>query len=183
MIQALPPRRPASTASSRPSSLSLDLDTDGDGIPDSWMFSTSGILLGWPATGRGHRTMRTAMACRIGRSIWPGLVRSIRRAASNCIPRCGPGTGRPQIGFTAMPGIGYTLQYSDNVTPGIWQKLTDVPADRDIRIITLNDVGAASAPIRLSPSGHTDPALIVVWQSLSKNNCRERPDSADSASI
>ena len=58
------------------------------------------------------------------------------------------GTGRPQISFTAMPGIGYTLQYSDNVTSGIWHKLNDVSADSASRIITLNDPGAASAPSR-----------------------------------
>jgi len=70
------------------------------------------------------------------------------------------GTGRPQITFTAMPGIGYTLQYSDNVTSGIWHKLNDLPADLATRIITLND--PAPRPRR---AGSTE------WSHRSSLNC------------
>ena len=89
------------------------------------------------------------MACRICRSIWLGLDPLDSQSSLKLhIQGVDPGTGRPQVGFTAMPGIGYTLQYADNVTSGIWHKLNNVPADPSVRIITLNDPGAASAPSR-----------------------------------
>ena len=59
-----------------------------------------------------------------------------------------PGTGRPQLSFTAVAGIDYTLEYSDNLSAGLWHKLTDVPADPTTRMVTLSDPGAASAPTR-----------------------------------
>ena len=31
--------------------------------------------------------------------------------------------------YGGMPGIDYTLQYSDNLGLGVWHKLSDVPAD------------------------------------------------------
>jgi len=57
-------------------------------------------------------------------------------------------TARPQFSFAAMPGIGYTLQYSDSLASGIWQKLRDEPAGDSIRTITLSDPSATDASTR-----------------------------------
>jgi hypothetical protein len=57
-------------------------------------------------------------------------------------------TGRPQFSFTAMPGIGYTLQYSDKLVSGNWQKLRDEPVGDSIRTVTLFDPSATNASTR-----------------------------------
>src|SRR5436305_472329 len=59
-----------------------------------------------------------------------------------------PATGRPQIAFTAVAGIGYTLQFSDNLASGVWTKLRDFPEDPTTRTVIVNDPGAASSRSR-----------------------------------
>jgi hypothetical protein len=59
-----------------------------------------------------------------------------------------PTTGRPQLSFTAIAGIEYTLQYSDQLGASQWHKLIDVIADPTTRIVTLNDPAAPAAPAR-----------------------------------
>jgi hypothetical protein len=57
-------------------------------------------------------------------------------------------TGRPQFSFEAMPGIGYTIQFSDSLTSGVWQKLRDEGAGDSIRTVTLTDPSASNAASR-----------------------------------
>jgi hypothetical protein len=57
-------------------------------------------------------------------------------------------TGLPQFSFTAMPGISYTIQYSDSVISGSWQKLRDEPAADSIRTVILNDPNVTNATAR-----------------------------------
>jgi hypothetical protein len=128
---------------------SLNLDTDGDGIPDSWMIQHFGHPTGLAsdhsraqddADGDGMSNLQEYLGGTDPLDPQSNLKLRVQGVDL--------GTGRPQINFTAMPGIGYTLQYSDNVASGIWHKLNDVPADLASRIITLNDPGAPSAPTR-----------------------------------
>ena len=127
----------------------LDQDSDGDGIPDSWMMQQ----FGHPTGLASDRSRAQDDADVDGMSnLQEYLAGTGPLDMQSClklhVQGVDPGTGRPQFSFTAMPGIGYTLLYADNVTSGIWHKLSDVPADLATRIITLNDPGAASVPIR-----------------------------------
>ena len=128
----------------------LNLDTDGDGIPDAWMLQHFGHPTGLASDRSRAQDDADAdgMSNRQEHVAGTGPLDS-QSALKMRIQGVDSVTGWPQIGFTAMPGIGYTLQYADTLTPGIWQKLTHVPAAATMRIITLNDVGAASVPIRL----------------------------------
>src|SRR5437879_5768768 len=74
-----------------------------------------------------------------------------------------PATGRPQLAFVAVAGIGYTLQYSENLASGVWTKLRDFPEDPTTRIVLVNDPGAARSPARfyrlvtpIQPTTNTD---------------------------
>ncbi len=127
----------------------LDYDSDGDGIPDTWMTQHFGHPTGLAsdrsraqddADGEGMSNSQEYLA-----GTDPLDPQSSLKLLVQGVD---PGTGRPQIFFTAMPGIGYTLQYADNVTSGIWRKINDVPAAPATRIIALNDPGAPSAPTR-----------------------------------
>ena len=42
-------------------------------------------------------------------------------------------SGEIQIQFAAQANKSYTIQYSDSLQPGSWQKLTDVPAEPELR--------------------------------------------------
>ena len=75
-----------------------------------------------------------------------------------------PVTGRPQFAFTAMAGVGYTLLYSDSLTPPVWRKLVDVPVDVTARVFLVEMiphrqacrcVSIALSP-RFNPSGDPD---------------------------
>ena len=124
------------------------VDTDGDGIPDSWMMQHFGHPTGLSidrsraqddADGDGMTNFQEYLA-----GTDPLDPQSCLRVVAQRIA----GTGQPQFSFTAVAGIDYTLQYCDHLGSGLWLKLNDVPADPTMRIVTLNDPGAASAPTR-----------------------------------
>lgn len=126
-----------------------DPDSDGDGIPDSWMLQIFGHPTGLAsdhsraqddADGDGMTNLQEYRAGTDPLDAQSSLKLQLQGMDS--------ATGRPQFSFTAMPGIGYTLQYSDNLTSGIWQKLRDEPAGDSIRTVVLSDPGAATAPTR-----------------------------------
>jgi hypothetical protein len=132
-----------------PIQLYLDGDTDGDGIPDSWMIQH----FGHPTGLASDRSRAQDDADADGMSNWQEYLAGTDPLDSQSALRLHiQGAvfvpGWPQISFAAMPGVGYTLQYSDDLTSGIWHKLTDVPAEATMRNITLNDFGAASVPVR-----------------------------------
>jgi hypothetical protein len=127
----------------------LNDDSDGDGIPDYWMMQQFGHATGLAsdrsraqddADGEGMSNLQEYLASTDPLDVQSCLKLRVHGADN--------ATGRPQISFTAMPGISYTLQYADNVIAGLWHKLNDVPAGSATRIIMLNDPGAAAMPIR-----------------------------------
>jgi hypothetical protein len=127
----------------------LDLDTDADGIPDSWMIQQFGHATGL-ASDRSRAQDDADADGMSNRQEY--LAGTGPLDAQSCLrldaQHVGSGVGRPQLSFTAMPEIDYTVQYADDVTSGIWHKLADVPADLTTRIIKLIDPGARSVPVR-----------------------------------
>jgi Immunoglobulin domain len=141
---------PAGVVASQPATLTVvGVDSDGDGVPDSWMAQKFGHPTGLAsdrsqaqddADGDGMSNLHEYLA---GTDpLDPQSSLKLR------VQSVDPETGRPQFSFTAVAGIDYTLQYSDNLGSGVWHKLNDVPADPTTRIVTLNDPDAASAPTR-----------------------------------
>jgi hypothetical protein len=137
-------------AASQPATLMVSgVDSDSDGLPDSWMMQNFGHDAGLASDhsraqddpdGDGMSNLQEYLA---GTDpLDPQSSLKLRVQGVN------PGTGQPQFSFTAVAGIDYTLQYCDNLGSGLWHKLTDLPADPTTRIVTLNDSGATSAPTR-----------------------------------
>jgi hypothetical protein len=128
----------------------IGADSDGDGIPDSWMMQYFGHPTGLAsdhsraqddADGDGMTNLQEYLA---GTDpLDPQSSLKLRTQGRN------PVTGRPQLAFTAVAGLGYTLQYSENLGSGIWTKLRDYPQDPTTRTILVSDPGAANSPARL----------------------------------
>lgn len=127
----------------------IGLDSDGDGIPDSWMLQYFGHPTGLAsdhsraqddADGDGMTNLQEYLAGT--NPLDPQSSLKLRAQTVN------PATGRPQFAFTAVAGVGYTLQYSDNLASRIWTKLRDYPADPTTRTVIVNDPGAANSPAR-----------------------------------
>ena len=132
-----------------PMQSSSNADSDGDGIPDSWMLQHFGHLMGLAsdnsraqddADGDGMTNLQEYLA---GTDpLDPQSVLKLRVLDSD------PTTGRPQFEFTAMGGIGYTLLYSDTLTPPVWRKLVDVPVDVTTRAFLVDDPASTGVPMR-----------------------------------
>jgi hypothetical protein len=142
----------------------IGIDSDGDGIPDSWMLQYFGHPTGLAsdhsragddADGDGMTNLQEYLAGT--NPLDPQSSLRLRTQGIN------PSTGRPQLSFTAVAGVGYTLQFSDNLASGIWTKLRDFPEDPTTRTVLVNDPGAASSRSRfyrlvtpIQPSSNTD---------------------------
>jgi hypothetical protein len=126
-----------------------DPDSDGDGIPDSWMLQIFGHPTGLAADHSRAQDdadgdgMTNLQEYRVGTD--PLDAQSCLKLQFQGIDST---TGRPQFSFEAMPGIGYTIQYSDSLTSGTWQKLRDESAGDSIRTVTLTDPSATNASSR-----------------------------------
>jgi CotH protein/lamin tail-like protein/chitobiase/beta-hexosaminidase-like protein/K319-like protein/Fn3 domain-containing protein len=53
-----------------------------------------------------------------------------------------------RIGFTAVAGQSYTVQYCDSLTGGIWIRLTDLPASGSTQIVEVTDNGMSALTTR-----------------------------------
>jgi hypothetical protein len=127
----------------------LDLDTDGDGIPDAWMIQHFGhpTSLASDRSRAGDDADADGMSNRQEYLAGTGPLDS-QSNLKLYIQGPDSGTGWPQVSFVAMQNVSYTLQYADSLTFGPWHKLTDVPAAPTTRLIRLNDFGAASVTVR-----------------------------------
>jgi hypothetical protein len=54
------------------------------------------------------------------------------------------GGENPIVRFNAQPGRGYTVQFSDSMDPGSWQKLADVAPQAVAGEIAVSDPGGAA---------------------------------------
>jgi len=149
MIRAQPASRSRFYRLVTPIQPSSNADSDGDGIPDSWMLQYFGHSTGLAidnslaqddADGDGMTNLQEYWLGRI--HFDPQSVLKLRVLGSD------PGTGRPQYSFTAIAGIGYTLLYSDSLAPPIWRKLRDVPVDVTTRAILVDDPPPRARPMR-----------------------------------
>jgi hypothetical protein len=116
------------------------LDSDGDGLPDSW------------EVARGLNAFDARDALRDDDR--DGLTNLQEYLAgtdpfnpfSSLKLETHPGSvgGRPEFGFVAMAGLSYGVQYRDALKTGVWQKLYDIPADPVTRRVTIQDPSALS---------------------------------------
>jgi hypothetical protein len=53
-----------------------------------------------------------------------------------------------RIGFTAVAGQAYTVQYRDSLTGGNWSKLTDVPVPGSTQTVEVTDTGMSASTTR-----------------------------------
>jgi len=141
---------PGGVVTSAPATLTVvGLDSDSDGIPDAWMIQNFGHATGLASdSSRPQDDADGDGLCNRNEYQAGTDPRDPQSCLKLCVLGMDPGTGRPQVAFTAVAGIDYTLEYAENLSTGPWQKLTDVAADPTTRILMLNDPGAISAPSR-----------------------------------
>jgi hypothetical protein len=60
----------------------------------------------------------------------------------------GPGTGRAIFSFRAVAGKNYSIQYTDDLAAGVWNKLSDVLPNPDTHVVTFDDPGSSNTPSR-----------------------------------
>jgi len=136
-------------AISQPATLTVSgVDSDADGIPDSWMIEHF-----------GHSTGFAGDRSRAQDDVDGDGMTNLQEYLAGCDPwdpqsslkldgLMDAETRRPQFNFVAVSGIGYTIQYSDTPNSAAWHKLYDVPADPATRRVTVNDSAATTVAIR-----------------------------------
>src|SRR5204862_4075303 len=60
----------------------------------------------------------------------------------------GPSSPAVRIGFTAIAGLTYTVQYRDSLSTGGWLKWMDVPSQSLTQTVEVNDPAATNSTAR-----------------------------------
>jgi hypothetical protein len=124
-------------------------DTDGDGIPDWWMV----LHFGHPTGQIGDHSraqddpdgdhMSNLQEYLAGTDpLDDGSSLKLQTLGIN------NATGLPRFSFTAIAGMGYTIQYSPKVSSGVWYNLREVLPEANTRIVYFEDAGSSNAPTR-----------------------------------
>jgi hypothetical protein len=114
------------------------LDTDNDGLPDAWEIEYFGSINDPRATpnadpdGDGFSNLQEYLA-----GTDPLDAASFLRIDSVQV-----GPGGVALQFTAVAGRTYSMLYRNSVSPGAWQKLTDVPAQPSTLPLVITDTSA-----------------------------------------
>lgn len=117
----------------------VETDSDGDGIPDSWMIQRFGHPN--PLASDQSRPQDDADGDRMT-NLQEYLAGTEPLDPQSCLKldrQAGAGTGRLQFSFTAVSGKGYTVQYSATPASGSWHKLYDIPPDPATRRVIVDD--------------------------------------------
>jgi hypothetical protein len=114
-------------------------DSDGDGIPDQWEID-HGLIVGVndaaaDPDGDGMSNLNEYLS-----GTDPQNPDSVLRVAL-----LDGGGGGAMVGFTAMPGFPYTVQYCTNVDTGVWLSLTNLPARPGTNVTQVFDPDAGSS--------------------------------------
>lgn len=118
--------------------LSVTLETDGDGLPDTWE-SAHGLNPNDPTDatadpdGDGSTNLEEYLS-----GTDPQSAASVFRSTLT------PTAGGLHIQFTAMPGKSYSILHGDSLTPGAWLKLADIPASATAHPVDITDPSGSS---------------------------------------
>ncbi len=132
-IAAMPPT---------PAEPNMLLDADGDGMPDDWE-AAHGLLPGDPGDagldpdGDGMTNLAEFIAGTDPRDGGSRLAGALSSADGTLLVR-----------FTAQAGRAYSVEWSDTLLPGSWQKLADVAPQAAAGEVVVPDPAAADIPRR-----------------------------------
>jgi hypothetical protein len=127
---------------------SSTVDSDNDGIPDLWMIQNFGHPTGTVADYSRAQDDPDSDDMSNLQEYLAGTDPLDPQSCLRLFAQVLSGTGQVQLSFTAVAGVGYTVQYSEGLASGVWHKLTDLPPQTSTRIAVLNDPGIWSSPGR-----------------------------------
>jgi hypothetical protein len=120
-------------------------DSDGDGIPDSWMVEH----FGHASASAEDNSQAQDDADQDGMSnLQEYLTGTDPLDPQSCLRLFAPvlsGAGKLQFSFVAVAGVGYTVQYSEALASGVWHRLADLPPDTTTRVATVEDTDSANS--------------------------------------